>query len=168
MPQPNAIQQVFNPATQRTLLRIGLFLAVGLAVVLIVVFVIRLVKKSAASGSTDKGNGGNNGNGNGSNPDGTPVAPLPQNLKRLADELKQATGWTFICNDLRCDTILAMAELPDAQLIQLAAYYKSMYGATLRATFDSFFVSGCCFRDAAGVVDAKLKTIQARVKNLNI
>jgi hypothetical protein len=30
MPQSNAIQQVFNPATQRTLLRIGLFLAVGL------------------------------------------------------------------------------------------------------------------------------------------
>lgn len=39
MPRPNAIQQVFNPATQRTLLRIGLFLAVGLAVTLIVVFV---------------------------------------------------------------------------------------------------------------------------------
>ena len=130
MPQPNAIQQVFNPATQRALLRIGLFLAVGLALVLIVVFVVRLVKKSAASGSTDKGNGGNNGNGSGSNPDGTPVAPLPQNLKRLADDLKQATGWTFICNELRCDTILAIAELPDAQLIQLAAYYKSMYGAT--------------------------------------
>ena len=92
MPQPNAIQQVFNPATQRTLLRIGLFLAVGLAVTLIVVFVIRLVKKSAANGSSDKGNGGNNGNG--PNPDGTPVAPLPQNLKRLADDLKQATGWT--------------------------------------------------------------------------
>ena len=166
MPQPNAIQQVFNPATQRTLLRIGLFLAVGLAVTLIVVFVIRLVKKSAASGSTDKGNGGNNGNG--SNPDGTPVAPLPQNLKRLADDLKQATGWTFICNELRCDTILAIAELPDAQLIQLAAYYKSMYNGTLRATFDSFYVSGCCFRDAGNVVDAKLKSIQDRVKNLNI
>ena len=166
MPQPNAIQQVFNPATQRTLLRIGLFLAVGLAVTLIVVFVIRLVKKSAASGSTDKGNGGNNGNG--ANPDGTPVAPLPQNLKRLADDLKQATGWTFICNELRCDTILAIAELPDAQLIQLAAYYKSMYGATLRATFDGFYVSGCCFRDAGNVVDAKLKSIQDRVKNLNI
>ena len=166
MPQPNAIQQVFNPATQRTLLRIGLFLAVGLAVTLIVVFVIRLVKKSAASGSTDKGNGGNNGNG--SNPDGTPVAPLPQNLKRLADDLKQATGWTFICNELRCDTILAIAELPDAQLIQLAAYYKSMYGATLRATFDGFYVSGCCFRDAGNVVDAKLKSIQQRVKNLNL
>ena len=168
MPQPNAIQQVFNPATQRTLLRIGLFLAVGLAVTLIVVFVIRLVKKSAASGSTDNGNGGNNGNGNGSNPDGTPVAPLPQNLKRLADDLKQATGWTFICNELRCDTILAIAELPDAQLIQAAAYYKSMYGGTLRETFDSFYVSGCCFRDAGNVVDAKLKSIQDRVKNLNI
>ena len=168
MPQPNAIQQVFNPATQRNLLRIGLFLAVGLAVTLIVVFVIRLVKKSAASGSTDKGNGGNNGNGNGSNPDGTPVAPLPQNLKRLADDLKQATGWTFICNELRCDTILAMAELPDAQLIQLGGYYKSMYGATLRASFDGFYVSGCCFRDAGNVVDAKLKSIQDRVKNLNI
>ena len=166
MPQSNAIQQVFNPATQRTLLRIGLFLAVGLAVVLIVVFVIRLVKKSAASGSTDNGNGGNNGNG--SNPDGTPVAPLPQNLKRLADDLKQATGWTFICNELRCDTILAIAELPDAQLIQLAAYYKSMYNGTLRATFDSFYVSGCCFKDAGDVVDAKLKSIQDRVKNLNI
>ena len=168
MPQPNAIQQVFNPATQRTLLRIGLFLAVGLAVTLIVVFVIRLVKKSAASGSTDKGNGGNNGNGSGSNPDGTPVTPLPQNLKRLADELKQTTGWTFICNDLRCDTILAIAELPDAQVIQLAAYYKSMYNGTLRATFDSFYVSGCCFKDAGNVVDAKLKSIQDRVKNLNI
>jgi hypothetical protein len=166
MPQPNAIQQVFNPATQRTLLRIGLFLAVGLAVTLIVVFVIRLVKKSAANGSTDKGNGGNNGNG--SNPDGTPVAPLPQNLKRLADDLKQATGWTFICNELRCDTILAIAELPDAQLIQLAAYYKSMYGGTLRATFDGFYVSGCCFKDAGDVVDAKLKSIQQRVKNLNL
>ena len=166
MPQPNAIQQVFNPATQRTLLRIGLFLAVGLALVLIVVFVVRLVKKSAASGSADKGNGGNNGNG--SNPDGTPATPLPQNLKRLADNLKQATGWTFICNDLRCDTILAMAELPDPQLIQLAAYYKSMYGATLRASFDGFYVSGCCFRDAGNVVDAKLKSIQDRVKNLNI
>ena len=168
MPQPNAIQQVFNPATQRTLLRIGLFLAVGLAVTLIVVFVIRLVKKSAARGSTDKGNGGNNGNGSGSNPDGTPVAPLPQNLKRLADDLKQATGWTFICNELRCDTILAIAELPDAQLIQLAAYYKSMYNGTLRATFDSFYVSGCCFKDAGDVVDAKLKSIQQRVKNLNL
>ncbi|MBL7797923.1 MAG: hypothetical protein JNJ90_15625 [Saprospiraceae bacterium] len=166
MPQPNAIQQVFNPATQRTLLRIGLFLAVGLAVTLIVVFLIRLVKKSAASGSTDNGNGGNNGNG--SNPDGTPVAPLPQNLKRLADDLKQATGWTFICNELRCDTILAIAELPDAQLIQLAAYYKSMYNGTLRATFDSFYVSGCCFKDAGDVVDAKLKSIQQRVKNLNL
>ena len=166
MPQPNAIQQVFNPATQRTLLRIGLFLAVGLALVLSVVFVVRLVKKSAASGSADKGNGGNNGNG--SNPDGTPATPLPQNLKRLADELKQATGWTFICNDLRCDTILAMAELPDAQLIQLGGYYKSMYGATLRATFDGFYVSGCCLRDAGNVVDAKLKSIQDRVKNLNI
>ncbi len=168
MPQPNAIQQVFNPATQRTLLRIGLFLAVGLALTLIVVFVIRLVKKSAASGSTDKGKGGNSGIGNGSNPDGTPVAPLPQNLKRLADELKQATGWTFICNELRCDTILAIAELPDAQLIQLAAYYKSMYNGTLRATFDGFYVSGCCFKDAGDVVDAKLKSIQDRVKNLNI
>lgn len=166
MPQFNAIQQVFNPATQRTLLRIGLFLAVGLAVTLIVVFVVRLAKNSAASGSADKGNGGNNGNG--SNPDGTPVAPLPQNLKRLADDLKQASGWTFICNSLRCDTILTMAELPDAQLIQLAAYYKSMYNATLRTTFDGFYVSGCCFRDAGNVVDAKLKSIQDRVKNLNI
>jgi hypothetical protein len=166
MPQPNAIQQVFNPATQRTLLRIGLFLTVGLAVTLIVVFVIRLVKKSATIGSADKGNSGNNGNG--SNPDGTPVAPLPQNLKRLADDLKQATGWTFICNELRCDTILAIAELPDAQLIQLAAYYKSMYGGTLRATFDGFYVSGCCFKDAGDVVDAKLKSIQQRVKNLNL
>ena len=166
MPQPNAIQQVFNPATQRTLLRIGLFLAVGLAVTLIVVFVVRLIKKPASGGNTDKGSGG--GNGNASNPDGTPVVPLPQNLKRLADDLKQATGWTFICNDLRCDTILAMAELPDAQLIQVAAYFKSMYGATLRATFDSFYVSGCCFRDAGNVVDAKLKSIQDRVKNLNI
>ncbi|MCC6463232.1 MAG: hypothetical protein IT260_22375 [Saprospiraceae bacterium] len=166
MPQPNAIQQVFNPATLRTLLRIGLFLAVGLAVTLIVVFVIRLVKKSAAGSNPTKGNGGNNGNG--SNPDGTPVAPLPQNLKRLADDLKQATGWTLICNELRCDTILAIAELPDAQLIPLAAYYKSMYGATLRATFDSFYVSGCCFKDAGDVVDAKLKSIQDRVKNLNI
>jgi len=134
--------------------------------VLIVVFVVRLVKKSTASGSNvddGKGNGGSI-----PNPDGTPAPTLPQNLKRLADDLKQATGWTFICNDLRCDTILAMAELPDAQLIQLATYYKSMYGATLRATFDSFFVSGCCFRDAAGVVDAKLKSTQARVKSLNI
>ena len=166
MPQPNAIQQVFNPATQRALLRIGLFLAVGLAIVLIVVFVIRLVKKSRAGGNPDKGKGSTNGNG--ANPDGTPVAPLPQNLKRLADDLKQATGWTFICNSLRCDTILAMAELPDAQLIQAAVYFKSMYGATLRATFDSFYVSGCCFRDAGNVVDAKLKSIQDRVKNLNI
>lgn len=166
MPQSNAIQQVFNPATQRTLLRIGLFLAVGLALTLIVVFVVRFVKKPAASSSADTNTG--NGNNSNPNPDGTPAAALPQNLKRLADDLKQATGWTFICNDLRCDTILAMAELPDAQLIQLAGYYKSMYGATLRATFDSFFVSGCCFRDAAGVVDAKLKSIQNRVKNLNI
>jgi hypothetical protein len=166
MPQPNAIQQVFNPATQRSLLRIGLFLAVGLAVTLIVVFVVRLVKKSSTSGNADKGNGGNNGNG--SNPDGTPVAPLPQNLKRLADDLKQATGWTFICNDLRCDTILAIAELPDAQLIQLAAYYKFMYGTSLRETFDSFYISGCCFKDAGDVVDAKLKSIQQRVKNLNL
>lgn len=168
MPQPNAIQQVFNPATQRTLLRIGLFLAVGLAVTLIVVFVVRMAKKPAVSGSIDKGNGSNNSSSSGANPDGTPAMPLPQNLKRLADDLKQATGWTFICNDLRCDTILAMAELPDAQLIQLGGYYKSMYGATLRATFDGFFVSGCCFRDAGNVVDAKLKSIQARVKNLNI
>jgi len=168
MPQSNAVQQVFNPATQRTLLRIGLFLAVALVLVLIVVFVIRMVKKSATGSDKPDTNTGTNTGSSTPNPDGTPAPTLPQNLKRLADDLKQATGWTFICNDLRCDTILAMAELPDAQLIQLAAYYKSMYGATLRATFDSFFVSGCCFRDAAGVVDAKLKSTQARVKNLNI
>ena len=167
MPQRTALQQVFNPATQRTLLRLGLFLAVALAVVLIAVFVVRLVKKPAAGGKTPGGTDG--AIGPILNPDGTPAAPaLPQHLKRLADDLKQATGWTFICNDLRCDTILAMAELPDTQLIQLGAYYKSMYQNTLRSTFGSFYVSGCCFRDAGSVVDAKLRSIQDRVKNLNI
>lgn len=161
MPQSNPIQQVFNPGTQRALIRIGLFLAVGLVLVLVVVFSIRLFKKSATNGQTGKGNG------NGANPDGTPTT-LPQNLKRLADDLKQATDWTFICNSLRCDTILAMAELPDTQLVQLGAYFKSMYNGTLRETFDSFYVSGCCFKDAGDVVDAKLKSIQQRVKNLNV
>lgn len=163
MPQPNAIQQVFNPATQRALLRTGLLLTVGLVIALAVALAIRMLRKMA-----DKGGPANTAGGAATNPDGTPAPVLPQNLRRLADDLKQATGWTFICNNLRCDTILAMAELPDAQLVQLAAYFQSMYGQTLRNTFDGFYLSGCCLRDAGQVVDAKLKNIQERVAKLNI
>jgi hypothetical protein len=166
MPPSNAFQQVFNPATQRTLLRIGLALAVALAVLLLVVFGLRLFKKTSTPAG-NAGSGNDPGSGSDTNADGTP-ATLPQHLKRLADDLRESTGWSFVCNDLRCDTILAMAELPDAQLIQLGAYYKAMYENTLRGVFDSFYVSGCCFRDAGNVVDAKLKNIQERVKRLNI
>ncbi len=167
MPQSNAIQQVFNPATQRTLLRTGLLLVIGLVIVLAVVFAIRLFKKTAAVGGSPPGQTGGGGPVV-TNPDGTPAPTLPQNLKRLADDLKEATGWIFMCDDLRCDTILAIAELPDAQLTQLGGHYKSLYGQTLRETFDGFYLSGCCFRDAGKVVDAKLKNIQERVKKLNV
>ena len=167
MPTSNAFQQVFNPATQRTLLRIGLALAVALAVLLTVVFALRLFKKKTTTTAGGNSGNGNTPGGSDTNADGTP-ATLPQHLKRLADDLRESTGWSFVCNDLRCDTILAMAELPDAQLIQLGAYYKAMYQNTLRGVFDSFYVSGCCFRDAGNVVDAKLKNIQERVKRLNI
>ena len=166
MPQSNAIQQVFNPATQRTLLRTGLLLAISLVIVLAVVFAIRLFKKTAAVGGSPPGQTG--GGPVVTNPDGTPAPALPQNLKRLADDLKEASGWVFMCHDLRCDTILAIAELPDAQLTQLGGHYKSLYGQTLRETFDGFYLSGCCFRDAGKVVDAKLKNIQERVKKLNV
>ena len=160
MQEGNAIQQVFNPATQRLLIRVGLFLLVGLAIALAVMFVLRLFKKTP-------GNQGGNTQGGTTNQDGTP-ATMPLNLKRLADDLKESSGWSIICNSLRCDTILAIAELPDGQLVQLGVYYKSMYAQTLRETFDSFYISGCCFKDAGDVVDAKLKSIQQRVKNLGI
>ncbi|MCB0534432.1 MAG: hypothetical protein KDD14_19685 [Saprospiraceae bacterium] len=167
MPQSNAIQQVFNPATQRTLLRTGLLLAIGLVIVLVVVFVIRLFKKTAAVSGSPPSQNGSDGKVI-TNPDGTPAPALPQSLKRLADDLKEASGWIFMCDELRCDTILAMAELPDTQLAQLGGHYKSLYSQTLRETFDSFYLSGCCFRDADKVVDAKLKNIQERVKKLNV
>ncbi|MBK8968636.1 MAG: hypothetical protein IPM36_18600 [Lewinellaceae bacterium] len=164
--QSNAVQQVFNPSMQRALIRIGLALLVVLVVVLTVVFAIRLFKKTGQVQQQPQNDGG------GTNPDGTPGsapgAPLPENIKRLADDLKEASGWIIMCSDLRCDTILAIAELPDTQLRQLAAHYKSMYGQTLKETFDSFYLSGCCFKDAGKVVDAKLKNIQERVKRLNI
>ncbi|MEZ4941827.1 MAG: hypothetical protein R3D58_13185 [Saprospiraceae bacterium] len=158
--QTNAVQEVFNPSMQRTLIRIGLVLLVGLTIVLTIVFAIRLFKKNQSSGQQ-------NGNG-GVNQDGTPGTPLPENIKRLADDLKEVSGWVILCDELRCNTILAIAELPDTQLRQLGGYYKSMYGQTLRETFDSFYLSGCCFKDAGKVVDAKLKNIQERVKKINI
>ena len=100
--------------------------------------------------------------------DGYP-ALLPQNLKKLADDLKSSSGWSMLpCNSLRCDTLAGLAELPNNQLQGVALYYKTMYGATLRETFDSFYVSGCCFRDGSSVLDAKLEALQDRVKTLNI
>lgn len=161
MQEGNAIQQVFNPATQRLLLRVGLFLVVGLVIALVVMFVVRLFKSPEGS------QGGNAQGGGATNQDGTPVT-MPQNLKKLADDLKESSGWSILCNSLRCDTILAMAELPDAQLMSMGAYYKAMYAKTLRETFDGFYISGCCFKDAGDVVDAKLKSIQERVKRLSI
>lgn len=158
--QNNAVQEVFNPSMQRTLIRIGLVLLVGLVIVLTVVFAIRLFRKTGSQQPT-------NGNG-GVNQDGTPGAPLPENIKRLTDDLKEVSGWIILCDELRCNTILAIAELPDTQLRQLGGYYKSMYGQTLRETFDSFYLSGCCFKDAGKVVNAKLKNIQERVKKINI
>lgn len=159
----NAVQEVFNPGMQKALIRIGLILAVVLVLVLAAVFAIRLFKKSTTAGGNNQ-----QPNGGGINPDGTPGGQVPQNLKRLADDLKEAAGWVILCSDLRCDTILAIAELPDAQLSQLGAHYKSLYNTSLKETFDSFYISGCCFKDAAKVVDAKLKNIQERVKKLNI
>lgn len=161
MQEGNAIRQVFNPATQRLLIRVGLFLVVGLAIALVVIFVMRLFKAPTGNQSAGNNTGGS------TNQDGTPVT-MPQNLKKLADDLKESSGWSILCNSLRCDTILAMAELPDAQLTQMGAYYKAMYAKTLRETFDSFYISGCCFKDAGEVVDAKLKSIQERVKRLSI
>jgi len=161
MQETNAIQQVFNQGTQKALIRVGLFLVVGLAIALAVMFVLRLFKKTPGNQA------GNTPGGTTTNQDGTP-ATIPLNLKRLADDLKESSGWSILCNSLRCDTILAIAEVPDTQLAQLGAYYKAMYAKTLRETFDSFYISGCCFKDAGDVVDAKLKSIQQRVKNLGI
>lgn len=153
----NVVQQVFNPGTQKTLVRIGLVFGVVLVLAIVVGLVIRLFKK--ASGGSEE---------TGIKPDGTP-GTMGNNLKRLADDLKNASGflWT-VCSDLRCKTLLALAELPESQLTEVSQHYQATYGSTLNQVLEGFTLSGCCFQDAPDVVDAKLEALQKRVKNMGI
>jgi|GEM_PF-4913492 len=157
---PNAIQQVFNPNTQRILLRVGLYLGIAIVLALVVALIIKLFKSATGSGTTDTGSG--------VNADGTP-ATTPSNIKRLADDLNATSGWFFgPCYAKRCDTILAMAELPDSQLLQMGKYYQDTYSKKMKDVFASFTFSGCCFRDAESVVEAKLAAVQQKVKALDV
>lgn len=158
----NAIQQVFDAKTQKTLLRIGLILLVLVILGISTAFVIRLFKKN------DKPKGGN-GNTSPINPDGTPnPLMVSQELKNIARDLFEASGWIALCSSLRCKTLLAMSALENAQLITLGKYYKDTHGKTLHETLDSFYLSGCCLEDAPDVVDTKLEQLQNKVKTLNI
>ncbi len=157
---PNAIQQVFNPNTQRILLRVGLYLGIAIVLSLIVALIIKLFKSATGSGTADTGSG--------VNADGTPTT-TPSNIKRLADDLKATSGWFFPpCWAKRCDTILAMAELPDSQLLQMGQYYQATYSEKMVDVFASFTFSGCCFKSAESVVEAKLTQVQERVTRLNV
>lgn len=160
-PQTDAFQQVFTPSTQRMLLRIGLVLGVIVLLILIAGFAKRFLSKKKeeepSTGSTPFG---------GFDPTGT-VTP-GTNIQMLADRLKKATGWVFLCSSDRCQTILALEALPNDQLIVFAKYYKSVYGQTISEVFDGFTLSGCCFEGDERVTDAKLESIQKRVRDMNI
>lgn len=156
----NAIQEVFDAKTQKLLLRIGLILVVLVVLGIAATFIIRLFKKDG------KKSGGNTLP---TNPDGTPNPLLvSQELKNIARDLFDASGWVLLCSSIRCKTLLAMSGLENQQLITLGKYYKDTHGKTLAETLDSFYVSGCCLEDAPDVVDTKLEQLQNKVKTLNI
>jgi len=156
----NAIQEVFDAKTQTLLLRIGLILVVLVILGISTAFVIKLFKKDS------KKTGGNTLP---VNPDGTPNPLLvSQELKNIARDLFDSSGWIALCSATRCKTLLAMAALENAQLITLGKYYKDTHGKTLLETLDSFYLSGCCLQDAPDVVDTKLEQLQNKVKTLNV
>jgi hypothetical protein len=151
------LNAVFNPATKKLLIWIGVLLAVALVIAIVAGLVKRLFRNI---GGTDSG-------ADDGNQDGSPV--LSKSQQRLADDLKEASGWSFTpCYELRCKTLLAIADLPEPQLTELATYYKETYGSTIGEVMDSFYVSGCCFQKAEQVVEAKLEALKGRVKKMGI
>lgn len=159
----SAIQQVFDPKTNRLLIRFGIILVVAVVAGIAIAFVAKLFNQNSKKG------GGSTGNTSATNPDGTPnPLAVSEAIKKLARDLYDSSGFTVLCNSTRCQTLLAMAELENQQLITLGKYYKDAHGKTLQQTLDSFYVSGCCLQDAPDVVDAKLEQLQQKVEMLNI
>lgn len=151
------LNAIFNPQTKRLLIWIGILLAVALVIAIVAGLIKRLFK---SIGGGDEGSGNMDSNGN-------PI--LSQSQKRLADDLKEASGWSLTpCYELRCKTLQAIADLPEPQLLELATYYKQTYSTTLNDVLDSFYVSGCCFEKAEQVVEAKLEALKQRVKKMGV